>query len=206
VDGPWYPREGRHFRKAQLIQRLAEVHLRRRGNSIRSLAEEDLVHIQRKDLLLGEFGLHQQRNIDLAHLALHVPVRGQEHVAGHLHGDGTRPLADPPGSGIGERRPQNPLPINTMVAEKAIVLGSEEGLNELRGNCRSAPGCDVARRSRRSTAHRGCKPAAAPAADLPETVDIGQGGLQIDISADIREGDQRDRRREDTQMRDMRTR
>jgi hypothetical protein len=35
---------------------------------------------------------------------------------------------------IGQRGTQNPLPINAMVLEEAIVLGGQEGLDELRGS------------------------------------------------------------------------
>ena len=187
-----------HLREAQLVQRLAEVDLRGCRHAIGALTEEDLVHVEREDLLLGEFRLHQQRDIDLAHLALHVPMRRQEHVARHLHGDGARALADPSGPGVGEGRPQNPFPINAMVAEKAVVLGGQERLNELRGQL------VVAHRDASLFPDRGDQPSVAGIhpewdleLDLPQTVDIGQGGLQVDISADIGEGNQHDRRHQD---------
>ena len=42
------------------------------------------------------------------------------------------PWRMPPARSVGERRAQNALPINAVVPEKAVVLGGEEGLDELR--------------------------------------------------------------------------
>ena len=127
------PGQRGHFGDAQLVQGLAEIHLGRGADAVGALPEEDLVDVQREDLLLGELGLHQQRNVDFAHLALHVAPRGQKHVARHLHGDGARALANAAGFEIGHGRPQNSLPINAMMPEEAIVLGGQEGLDELLG-------------------------------------------------------------------------
>ena len=89
--------QGGHFGQAQLIQALAEIHLGRGADAVGSLAQEDLVDVQGEDFLLGEFGLHEQGNVDLAHFPLHVAARGQEHVPRYLHGDGARALADAAG-------------------------------------------------------------------------------------------------------------
>ena len=99
------PRQGGHLSHGQLIERLAEIHLRRRADPVGALPEEDLVDVQRENLLLAEFGLHQQRYVDFAHFAFHVAPRREKHVARDLHGDGTGPLADPAGFEIGHRRP-----------------------------------------------------------------------------------------------------
>ena len=85
-----------------------------------------------------------------------------------------------------------------MVPEKAVVLGGEERLDELRGEL------VVAHRDAPLLADRGDQPPVPGIypqrnlqLDLPEAVDIGQGGLQVDISADVGEGDQHDRRHQD---------
>ncbi len=127
------PRQGGHFSDGQLVQSLAEIHLRRGANPVGALAEEDLVDVQRENLFLGELGLHQERNVDFAHFSLHIAPRRQKHVAGDLHGDRARPLADAAGFEVGHRRPQNPLPINAMVTEEAIILGGQKRLDELLG-------------------------------------------------------------------------
>jgi hypothetical protein len=67
------------------------------------LSQEDLVDVQRKDLFFGEFGFHEQRDVDFAHFPLHVAPRRQEHVAGYLHGDGAGPLADAASLQVGQR-------------------------------------------------------------------------------------------------------
>jgi hypothetical protein len=125
-------------------------------------------------------------------------MRRQEHVASHLHGDGAGALADAAGACIRERSAQYALPIDPMMAEKAVVLGGEERLDELqrqlvvahrdaplfsdRGNQPPVPGVDPQRHLE---------------LDVAQTVHIGQGGPQVDISADIGEGDQHDRRHQD---------
>ncbi len=68
--------QGGHFSDIQLIEGLAEVDLGGGGHAVRALPEEYLVHIQGEDLLLGELGFHQKRDVDLAHFPLHVPFRG----------------------------------------------------------------------------------------------------------------------------------
>ena len=119
-----------HLGNAELIQGLAEVHLGSRGHAIGALTEKDLVHVQGKDLFLAEFGFHQQRDVNLAHLALHVAMGRKEHVPRHLHGDRARALTDSPGASIGQRGAQNPLPINTMVTKEAVILGRQECLHQ----------------------------------------------------------------------------
>ena len=162
------PRQGGHFSHGQLVQGLAEIHLRGRADAVGALSEEDLVDVQGEDLFLGEFGLHQQRDVDFAHFALHVAARRQEHVARHLHGDGARPLADAAGLEIGHRRPQNPLPINAMVPEEAIVLGGQKGLDQLLGELVVAHrDAALLADGLRSASRRGYIPAAAPAVGRP---------------------------------------
>ena len=141
-------RERRHFRDVQLVQGLAEVHLGGGADPIGALAEEDLVHVQGEDLLLGELGLHEQRNVDLAHLALHVAARRQEHVARHLHGDGARALADAAGPGIGDRRAQNSLANRRRDGGRSGRPRWRERPGSASAAAgRSAPGCGAARRS-----------------------------------------------------------
>jgi hypothetical protein len=124
-------RQNRHFADVQLVQRLAEVHFRRRGDAVGPLAEEGLVGEQRKDVLLRELGFHQQRQVNLADLALQASFGVQEHVPGHLLGDRAAALAHATSPQVRKACTQNPLPINAMVTEEAVVLGGQEGLNEL---------------------------------------------------------------------------
>ena len=120
-----------HLGHGQLVQCFAEIHFGRRADSVGALPEKNLVDVQGEDLFLGKFGLHQQGNVDLAHLAFHIAPRREKHVAGDLHGDGTRALTNAAGSEVGHSGPQDPLPINTVVPEETIVLGGEEGLDRI---------------------------------------------------------------------------
>ena len=123
--------QGCHLGDAQLVEGLAEVHLGRRSDPVRALAQKNLVHVERKNLLLRQLRFHEQGDVDFAHLAFHVAPRRQEHVARHLHGDGARALADATRFEIGYGGAQNALPINAMVLEEAIILGCQEGLDQL---------------------------------------------------------------------------
>jgi hypothetical protein len=199
--------QGRHLGDAQLVQGLAEVHLRRRRDAVGALTQEDLVHVQGENLLLGEFGLHQQRNVDLAHLALHVAPRRQEHVARHLHGDGARALADA-ARRVGHRGAQDALANPRRDAGKS----GRPRWPEMPGSAswaaaRSGPGCGAARRWRDQLAVPGIDAQRHLQLDVPQCCHVGQGGPQIDISTDVGENGQRNHGpTRTTQMRDMRTR
>ncbi len=171
-----------------MVQALAEIHLRRRANPVGALPEEDLVDVQRENLFLGEFGLHQEGNVDFAHFAFDVAARRQKHVACDLHGDGARPLTNAAGFEVGHRRPQNPLPINTMVPEEAIILGGQKRQDELLREL------FVAHRDpalftdgREQFAVAGINPERYLQLHVPQAVDVGQRGLQVDISTDVGE-------------------
>ena len=149
----------------ELIQRLAEVHLGRRADAVGALPEKDLVHVQREDLLLGELGLHQQRDVDLAHLALHVAPRRQEHVARHLHGDrAARPGGCRRRVALASAARKIPCQSTPWWRKKRSSSVARNAWMSFGGAGRSAPGCAAARRSRRSAGRRGCRRAAAPAA------------------------------------------
>jgi hypothetical protein len=133
IDGGWRGGNASQrggFRDAELVQGFAEIHFGGGSHAVSALAKENLIHIQREYLLLGEFGLHQQRNVDFAHLALHIALRRQEHAARHLHGDGAGALADAAGLQIGYSGPEDALPVDAVMPEEAIILGGQEGLDQ----------------------------------------------------------------------------
>ncbi len=91
-----------------------------------------------------------------------------------------------------------------MVTKEAIVLGGEKGLYELGRNLivahRNAPlladGGDQAPVAR-------IDPQRHLQLYIPQRIHVGQGGLQIDVRADVGEGRQRDRSdQDDTNARD----
>ena len=186
------PGQGGRFGKTQLIQALAEIHLGGGSHAVGPLPQKDLVDVEGEYLLLGEFSLHEQRNVDFAHFALHVAARCQEHIPRHLHGDGAGALTDAAGFEIGHRRPQNSLPIDPVMVEEPIVFGRQEGLHQLLGQLL------VADRDSPLFADR-LDQLAVPGIDaqrhlelhLPQTPHIGQGGPQVDISTDVGEDDER---------------
>ena len=183
------PRQGGCFGQAQLIQALAEIHLGRCPHAVGPLAQENLVDVQGEYLLLGEFGLHEQRNVDFAHFAFHVAARGQKHIPRHLHGDGAGALADAAGFEIGHRRPQNSLPIDAVVPEKSIVFGRQEGLHQLLGQLLIADGDAPLLADRLDQlAVPGIDAQRHLELNLPQTRHIGQRGPQVNISTDIGEG------------------
>ena len=104
-------------------------------------------------------------------------MRGQEHVASDLHGDGAGALADAAGAGIGQRGAQNALPINTMVPEEAVIFGGEEGLDELRRKLVITDGYAPLLTDRGDQpAVTGIDPQGDLKLDFPETVHIREGG------------------------------
>jgi hypothetical protein len=72
---------------ADLVQRLAEIDLAGRCETVRAVAEEDLIHVDLEDLLLGQGRLDLQRQQDLVDLAGEGLLGRQVEVARHLHRD-----------------------------------------------------------------------------------------------------------------------
>ena len=108
-------------------QRLAEVDLRRRGEAVGALAEEDLVDVELEDLVLGQVGLDLPGEQDLAELAGDRLLAGQEEVAGDLHGDRAGALLGA-GREVGERGARDAQIVDAAVLIEALVLGGQNGL------------------------------------------------------------------------------
>ena len=185
--------QGCHLRDAQLVQALAEIHFGGRADAVSALPQEDLVHVQGKYLLLGELGLHQQGDVDLAHFSLHVAPRREEHVARDLHGDGAGPLADAAGLQIGRRRPQDALPIDTVVLKESIVLGGQKRLDErFRQLLVAHRDAALVADGRNQPAVAGIDAQGHLQLHVPEAAHVGQSGLQVGIGADVGEDNQDD--------------
>ena len=88
--------ERRGLGHRELIERLAEIGFRGRGDAVGALAEEDHVQIGLQDLLLGELVFHAIGEEDFLQLAADGLVEVQEHVARRLHGDGAGALREVP--------------------------------------------------------------------------------------------------------------
>jgi hypothetical protein len=121
------------FRDGHVLQRLAEVDLGGGGEPVGPLAQEDLVHIDLEDLLLGEHVLQLERQehlIDLAGVAL---LGGEVHIAGHLHGDGGGALALGLPQ-VGQRGAHHAAVVDAVVLEEPCVLDGQHRVLHHRGN------------------------------------------------------------------------
>src|SRR6266480_1969762 len=148
------------------------------GHPVSALAEEDHVHIQPEDHLLGELVLHAVGDESLLQLAPIGLVEVEEHVAGGLHGDGAGALALVTGEQIDEHRAHHAEVIDAVVLEEALVFGGEKRVLDELGDL------VVADRD------------AALLADLrDQRAGAGvhaQGHLQLDVAHGIRRGERGD--------------
>jgi hypothetical protein len=127
---------GRRLRQARkhgglgdgdVLQRLAEIDLRRGGEAVRALAQEDLVDVELEDLVLGQRGLDLPGEQRLAHLPGDRLFPGQEEVPRHLHRDRSRPLLGA-GRQVRECRAQHAQIVHAAVRIETLVFGGQNGL------------------------------------------------------------------------------
>ena len=119
----------RHFR-----QRLAQVGARGGREAVGAVAQVDLVHVERQDLVLAKLGLDlegQQQLVELARVGL---FRRQVEVARHLHGDGAAALALGALDHVGQDRARHAHPVHAAVAVETVVLGRQHGIAHDFGN------------------------------------------------------------------------
>ena len=98
------------------------------------MSQKDFIYVQLKDLVLAEFALQferEQRLLDLSGVGL---FPGQKIVPRDLHGDRACPLTGLPGLQVSDKRPQDTERINAVMAEKSIVLGSQDGVDQVPGS------------------------------------------------------------------------
>ncbi len=145
VVGRWCHRQpGQHrgLGHAQVAHRLAEVDLAGCGEAIGALPQEDLVHVQLEDLLLGQQLLDLQRQQQLVDLARVGLLGGQVEVLRHLHRDGRAALAACVAQ-VGQRCARDAFVVDAAVLVEARVLGGEHRvlhyLRHLRDRCEVAP-------------------------------------------------------------------
>ena len=115
----------------QVLDRLAEVELRRRLDAVGAVAEVHLVAVEREDLLLGVALLDLHREQQLLDLALPGLLVGEEQLAGELLGQraGAAGLAHL--DQVGDDGAGQPGEAQPEVLEEAGVLGGEDGLAHL---------------------------------------------------------------------------
>ena len=123
--------QDRHLRKAQLIQRLAEIDLCRRAHAVGAIAQIDFVQIGLEDLFLGQLLLHLQGQQDLLELAGIGALVRQEEIARQLHGDGAAALGFAAGHQQAPSGTQQALVIHAGVLEEAVVFRGQEGAGQI---------------------------------------------------------------------------
>ena len=112
------------FGNADVLERFAEVGFSGRGKTVSPIAQENLVHVDLKDLVLGQHVLEfvgQQNFINFAGVGF---LGRQVHVACHLHGDGRCALAFHSAQ-IGDARAQDAQVVHTAVLVKAVVFDGQ---------------------------------------------------------------------------------
>ncbi len=172
-----HPGEQRGLAHVHLAHVLPEVDLGRPAHAVDRptavLAEVDLVEVGLEDLFLvvAPFQHHGHR-----HLA-QLPDRGargrQEEILGELLGERAAALHEPPGARVGQRGPGDPREIQAVVAEEALVLDGEHGVDEVGRRVVERDGDAVFPRSGERSQRLGLegdrgKPLAAPVAYAPD--------------------------------------
>src|SRR5207237_2067545 len=105
-------------------------------HAIVTVREIDLVQVHLEDLLLGELALDAAGDDHLRKLPPKRAGAGEavgEYVAGELHGDGARPLAEGEAADVAPDRARHPAPVDSGVLVEAGVLAGLERGAELRG-------------------------------------------------------------------------
>ena len=126
------PQKGRLVRR-QLIQRLAEIVIGRRGHAIGAIAQVDLVQIQFEDLLLGQRRFQTAGEDRFLELAVQAGLTGQQDVLGDLLGDGRaalQTLARHDVEHVLEHGPADAGHVDAAVIEEVLILGRQEGVND----------------------------------------------------------------------------
>ena len=118
----------------QLIQRLAEIVVGRHSHAIAVVPEPDLVEIEFEDALLGKRLLEAAGEDRFLHLAAEPLLVGQEHVLGHLLGDGGAALqaaAAREVPDVARHGAAQALHVDAAVLEEAVVLRREKRAHQL---------------------------------------------------------------------------
>ena len=108
---------------------LSKVGSGRRLDAVGPVTEVDRVQVHRQDVELVEAGLQAPRQDSLSGLAYEAPLVPNQALADLLRERG-RPLDDPAGAPVRERRAGDAAPVDPTVLKEALVLGGQERLDE----------------------------------------------------------------------------
>src|SRR5262249_46027341 len=95
---------------------------------------ENLIQVHFKDLVLAVMLLNTPRQNSFTYLACEGPVTIEKERAGHLLGNGARPLPGPTCLEIDPRRPQDAPRVDAVVRVKAPVFCRNGGLAHVQRN------------------------------------------------------------------------
>jgi len=121
--------EGR-LGQGQLVQALAEIHFRGCRYPVCPLAEENLVQVKGKDLLLGKRLLDLQGEQEFPGLADKGALGCQEIGSRQLLGNGAAALGSLPGKQEVRTGAHQPLVVKTGVLKEAVVFSGKHGMNQ----------------------------------------------------------------------------
>src|SRR5438046_8095414 len=125
--GLWKPGKHRAFGNRQVLERLAEIDLRRGGKAGGALAKEDLVDVELEDLVLAKAGFDLPGEECLPQLARNRLLARQEKIPGDLHRDRSGALLGARGQ-VRERGTGDAQIVNSAVLVETFVLGGQNSL------------------------------------------------------------------------------
>ena len=120
--------EHRRLGGAYLLERFAEVDLRRRRKTVSALPQEYLVDIDLEDLVLAERRFDLERKQGFVKLANVGLFTRDEEIARHLHRDGRRALLLSGAGHIRNRGAQDAKGIDATVLIKAVIFRRQDRL------------------------------------------------------------------------------
>jgi len=98
------------------------------------LAQIDLIHVDLENLILAQCRFDLVGQQDFINLAGQCFFLGQEHIAGHLHGDGAGTLAGMAANHVGCQCAHDADIVDAAMLIKAIVLDCQYGVFHVRRN------------------------------------------------------------------------
>ena len=127
-------REHRRFADVELADVLAEIEPRRLLDAVARVAEVDLVHVQRHDLLLAQRLLDPAREDDLLDLALERALRREQERLDDLLRDRRRAFLGVTGAQVRDERAHHADVVDAAVGPELVVLGRDERVDHDRRN------------------------------------------------------------------------
>ena len=125
---------GQHggFRDIEILRRLGEIGLGRGLDSIGFVTVEDLVEIERQDVVLRESSLQLEGEHRLAHFSLDRGIVAHEHPLDELLGDGAAALGRPLVGDVREGGADDATEIEPVVGVEGAIFERDRGFDQVR--------------------------------------------------------------------------